>query len=286
MKGSCLHTHTLFCDGKADVESMCAEAARIGLQAIGFSAHAPLPELFPEESPSWHLPGERLGEYARTVREARERWSGRLDVFLGLEIDYIRGRCGPADGRFDSLGLDYSIGSLHYLFPENGSKPFTVDGSREEWEAGADEGYDGDPTAVARAYWKAMAEMAEAGGFDIIGHLDLVKKNNRGGRRFDEKGPAYREAAMEAIEAIARGGFIVEVNTGGMNRGSIAEAYPASWMLDELRSRSVRVIVAADAHAPSHLGGYYEEARGTLRAAGYSTEVGLVGRKIWKDFPL
>ena len=286
MKGSCLHTHTLFCDGKADVESMCAEAARSGMQAIGFSAHAPLPPGFPDEQVSWHLPAALLQDYARAVREARARWRPRLEVFLGLEIDYVRGRCGPADGRFDSVGLDYAIGSVHYLFSDNGSAPFTVDGPLEEWEAGVANGYGGDPMSAAEAYWKAVTEMAEAGGFDIVGHLDLVKKNNQGGLRFDEKGDAYRVAAMEAIEAIARRGLIVEVNTGGLNRGSIAEAYPASWMLDELRSRSVRVIIAADAHAPSHIGGYYEEARGTLRAAGYSTEVGLVGAKSWMDFPL
>ncbi len=265
---------------------MCAEAARRELYAIGFSAHAPLPPLFPAGPTSWHLKSERLEEYARTVREARERWRGRLEVFLGLEIDWIRECCGPADGRFDPIGLDYSIGSVHYLFPGMGRPGFTVDGPQEEWEQGVTEGYEGDPEAAAGAYWKAITEMVEAGGFDIVGHLDLVKKNNRGERRFDETGRAYRDAAMEAVEAIARKGVIVEVNTGGLNRGSTAEAYPAKWILDELHSRSVRIIIAADAHAPSHLGGYYEEARRTLRAAGYATETGLVGAKTWKDFPL
>jgi histidinol-phosphatase (PHP family) len=39
---SSLHTHTVFCDGKDDVETMCRTAFEKGLAAIGFSAHAPI----------------------------------------------------------------------------------------------------------------------------------------------------------------------------------------------------------------------------------------------------
>ncbi len=290
MRYSCLHTHTLFCDGREDVESMCRAAADRGFVSIGFSSHAPIPSPFAEAS-VWHMRQDRLHEYAESVRSARERWKGQLDVYLGLEIDYIRGVCGPADGRFRAIGLDFVIASVHYLIPPNGAEAFTVDGPAEEWERGVRDGFGGDGEAAAAAYWDAVAAMVAEGGLDIVAHLDLVKKNNRENRWFDPEGAAYRGAANTAMDAIAKGDAVVEVNTGGLNRGSTVEAYPAPWMIRGLREQGVRMTVNADAHRGEHLGGHYEEARRLLVSAGYSSAVlfggrSSDGRAIWAEDPL
>lgn len=274
MRLSCLHTHTFFCDGHADVEDFCSEAFRKGFASLGFSSHAPIPL-----ASEWHLRLERLDEYLSDIRGAAERWSGRLDVLAGLEVDYIAGLgaedgtdgfFGPSCRRFSDLPLDYVIGSVHYLSPA-GSERFTVDGPAEEWERGVSDGYGGDAEAAAEAYWEAVAAMVRAGGFDIVGHLDLVKKNNRGTRVFDEDGHRYAAAAEAALDSIAdrKDSIFVEINTGGMNRGSIAEPYPSLRLLRALRDRDVRMTVNADAHRPEHLDGHYDEARRSLLAAGF-----------------
>ena len=224
MRLACYHTHTDFCDGAASVETMCAAAAEQGFFALGFSAHAPMPI-----KTSWHLPDERLDAYIRTVRASAADWEGRLTVLLGLELDYLAGICSPADERYRKLGLDYSIGSTHYLTPPNGSKPFTVDGPREEWEEGVRLGFDGDGEQAAVSYWESVAEMVRAGGFDIVGHLDLVKLHNGANgteRAFDPDGKRYRDAALATIDEIAKAGLVVEVNTGALNRGTLKEIYP------------------------------------------------------------
>lgn len=277
MRYSCLHTHTRFCDGAEDVEDMCRAAYARGFHSIGFSSHAPLPGGFCPPT-TWHLPEDRLEEYAREVRDARRRWAGRLEVWLGLEIDYIRDVCGPADGRFDGLDLDYRIGSVHYLQPPSGT-PFTVDGPLEEWEGGVREGYGGDGEAAAEAYWKEVEELCRAGGFDILGHLDLVKKNNDDDRWFDPRGRRYAAAADRALAAAAACGAVVEVNTGGLNRGRIRETYPSQALLGRLRGLNVRTTVAADAHRGDHLGGHYEEARRALLEAGYTEQYLLAGKE-------
>jgi histidinol-phosphatase (PHP family) len=93
------------------------------------------------------------------------------------------------------------------------------------------------------------------------------------------------------MEAISRTDAVVEVNTGGLNRGSTTEVYPASWMLGELKKRGVRMMVNADAHRGEHLGGHYEEARRELAQAGFDSTVlfrgrGPDGRAIWAEDPL
>ncbi len=271
MRLACLHAHTNFCDGADSVDAMCRAAYESGLVALGFSAHAPLPF-----RTDWHLDADRLDEYAAAVREAAAEWKGKLAVYLGLEIDYIAGRTGPADGRFESIGLDFSIGSVHYLVPKNGAEPFTVDGPYEEWERGVAEGYGGDGEAAAEAYWDAVAAMIREGGFDFVGHLDLIKKNNGAGgrpRSFDPEGSRYRTAAARAVEALRETKAVVELNTGALNRGSLKETYPSAELLAKLRSIDARIVINADAHRAAHVAGHYDEARRTLRAAGFDKTV-------------
>jgi histidinol-phosphatase (PHP family) len=299
MEFSSLHTHTVFCDGRDDVETMCRAAFEKGLAAIGFSAHAPIGITGLETS--WHLRDERLGEYIDEVNAARRRWEGRLTVYLGLEVDYIKGLRSPLDKDIQGLNMDYLIGSVHYLVPPRG-QPFTVDGPAAELEKGMADGFGGLSAAageaVMNAYWDAVAEMIALGGFDIVGHLDLVKKNNNfNGKQnywFNEGGSPYSgdylRRAEEIVRAISSRGLVVEVNTGGINRGYFAETYPSPAILGLLLRHNVPVMISADAHNAGDLDGHYETARRALFDAGYRSHVLFEGRvggePMWREHAL
>jgi histidinol-phosphatase (PHP family) len=292
---SCLHTHTTFCDGEDDIETFCRVAYEKGLVDLGFSAHAPIRKKTGWDS-DWNLPDERLPEYLDAVREARHRWAGKLRVFVGLEIDFIAGLMGPADSDYRELGLDYCIGSVHYLIPPRG-KPFEVDGAPDAFAGGVKEGFSGDIEAVINAYWDAEEALIRAGGFDILGHLDLIKKNNLDERWFSYETNAYRTRLTRVADCIAAQmrasamrtsqtrtskayteprlprtrapPFVVEVNTGGLNRGKTRETYPSLSLLRLLQERSVPVIITADAHRAEHVDGHYALAQETLSKIGY-----------------
>jgi histidinol-phosphatase (PHP family) len=280
---SCLHTHTLFCDGGDDVETCCRRAWEKGLSSLGFSAHGPITRKTGLVT-DWNLPEDRLEAYLDAVREARCRWRGKLPVYLGLEVDYIEGLMGPADGDYRDMGLDYLIGSVHFLIPPH-SAPFTVDGSREELEQGLREGFGGDAGALAEAYWDSVVAMIRAGGFEILGHVDLIKKNNLVSPSpplFDLSSPGCLrrtgEIAALAGEAASRSGMVAELNTGGMNRGILSECYPSPAMLRQFREQKVPVVINADAHRAEDLDGHYGEALGAMKAAGYTETVLFGGR--------
>jgi histidinol-phosphatase (PHP family) len=286
MYTSCLHTHTEFCDGKGDVESFCRTAYARGLAAIGFSAHAPLAKKTGLKT-NWHLKDEDLDRYIDRVNAARRRWEGKLQVYLGLEIDYIKGLTGPADRDFKALDLDYCIGSVHYIFPPKGGEPFTVDDGAEEFKRHMDRHFPKDGEGMAEAYWDAVEEMLSLGGFDILGHLDLVMKNNQRGEYFDPRGDRYRRRIARIAASAARSGSVVEVNTGGMNRGKTTEPYPSPELLRLLRQEGARMTITADAHEPAHLGGNYDLARRLLLEAGYSELSEFAGKeKGWKTMPI
>jgi histidinol-phosphatase (PHP family) len=285
MNYSSLHTHTLFCDGTDDVETMCRAAREKGLSAIGFSAHGPIRRKTGMQT-GWHLPDDRVEEYTACVRAARKRWEGKIAVYLGLEMDYIRGQIGPADRDIQELGLDYIIGSVHFLAPPGGPC-FAVDGSREEMEQGVRDGFSGDGEAMMAYYWTAVRDMIAAGGFDILGHVDLVKKNNADRRWYNPEGETCRQNARETAAAAGRAGIAVEVNTGGINRNKTPDTYPSCSILRFFREHRVPALITADAHRARDLDGNYETARRTLLAAGYPEHLVFMGRKngraLWRE---
>jgi histidinol-phosphatase (PHP family) len=291
---SSIHTHTLFCDGDDDVESMCRAAFEKGVSAAGFSAHAPLLKKTGIKT-DWHIPDERLDEYFSEVSAARLRWKDRLPVYAGLELDYIKGLRSALDDDIQKMRLDakrgispldYIIGSVHYVFPVNSTAPFAIDGSMETMEENVTRYFNGNGEAVMHAYFDALGEMISLGGIDILGHADIIKKNNQNGRWFDMESPAYTQRLAETAHAAAAAGIVVEVNTGGMNRGKTSDTYPSLPFLRKLREKNVPVMVSADAHRACDIDGNYETARKTLLAAGYREHALFEGRKngaaVWR----
>jgi histidinol-phosphatase (PHP family) len=134
-------------------------------------------------------------------------------------------------------------------------------------------------------YYSRVAEMVRIGGFEILGHFDLIKKRNRGGEYFDEQAPLYRKTVLDLADLLAGRDLIVEINTGGIARGAINEVYPAPWIIGELKKRGIPVQINADAHAPEQIDFWFDESVSLLRDTGYrSVRVLLEG--MWQDVPL
>ncbi|MDR0388110.1 MAG: histidinol-phosphatase [Treponema sp.] len=280
MRYSSLHVHTVFCDGEDEIETYCRAAWERGFASLGFSAHAPIYAKTGILS-DWHMREDRLAEYLEAVRDAARRWAGKLPVYLGLEADYIQDLTGPADPDYRDMGLDYIIGSVHYVFPPHGGEPFTVDGPKEDFDRDVRSRFHGDGEALMETYWDALERMIRAGGFDILGHMDLVKKNNQREEWFSLTGGPYRDRARSLAGLIAQSGIVTEVNTGGINRGKTRDAYPSREILAFLREKRVPVTLASDAHRVSDLDGHYDNACRTLREAGYTRTVLFEGKGTW-----
>ena len=282
---ACIHTHTTFCDGNDDIETFCRAAVRKGLDSLGFSAHAPIRAKTGLDS-EWHLADEKLPEYIEEVLAAKKRWEGKIRVYLGLEVDFISGLMGPADRDYREMDLDFIIGASHYVVPPRG-EPFTVDDSLESVSRNIKEAYGGDPAGMLEAFFDNEGAMIRAGGFDLLAHPDIVKKNNSGARFFSEDDEYYRNKTAGLAALMAGAGVPAEVNTGGLNRGKINDCYPSLAFLRQFRRHGVGMVINADAHTAEDLNGHYEEAMKTMTAAGYTDTLLFCGRQngraVWKD---
>ena len=276
---SSMHTHTNFCDGNDSVEEMCRAAFKKKLCAVGFSAHAPTEKQLGKVC-FWNLREKNVSKYTEEVLAAKKRWDGKLNVFLGMEVDYIKGMRAPADNDIQSLNLDYVIGSVHYLYPEN-AEPFTIDGSEEEFYHGLNDYYGGDADRLMNDYYDAVLEMIDAGGFDILGHIDIIKKNTINKNLWPKENEISRQ--KETAQAASKAGIAIEVNTGGINRKKIDEVYPSLSFLRLIREYDIPLIITSDAHNAGDINGNYNTALQTLKTAGIKEHYifnGRINRKI------
>ena len=253
MKPQNLHTHTTFCDGKNTPAEMAAAAFAAGLGGLGFSGHAPL------AGEDWCMSPADLPAYRAAVEQQRQRYAGRMEVFLGLEQDFFS---PPPDGPYD-----YPTGSVHALRLDG--RLWSVDESPEAFARLARRC--GGVENLVREYYRLEAQVAGRTGCAIVGHFDLVTKFNENGRFFQPQAHPLRGYALEALEALAAAEVIFEVNTGAISRGWRTEPYPDAFLLKELRRLGGRVCLTGDSHSADSLLTGYRRAEALLRGCGFES---------------
>lgn len=271
------HTHCYLCDGAGTPAEYATRSVEAGLFALGFSSHAPLP--FPID---WVMDRDDLPVYVEEIERAKQATAGAIPLYTGLEIDYVPGVTGPDRTTFAEIELDFVIGSVHFVQSPDG-RNLAVDGPIEEFTANLEDGFGGDIKAMVTAYYRNLRGMLEHHTPDILGHFDVIRKNNEDGRFFDPSETWYRNEVLETITAAETNGCIVEVNTGALARGKQV-LYPEPWIAEELARHRTRMMVNTDAHAPEHLGHGYDLAFELLRETGH-TEHWLLGPSGWQPFP-
>ena len=250
------HMHTVWCDGKDTAEAMALSAIDQGFREVGFSSHA----MLPLSAEGYLSPVSALG-YADEIRALKAKYSGRISVLLGVEADYVRGLTAPNRALYAHLGVEYVIGSIHFVMPPGATgldQAVCVDMSPESLRKGIDEKYEGDVRAYVVDYFAQEREMVLSCDFDIVGHPDLIRKFN-GTMRYLDEGSVWYMGELEATaDAIARSGKIVEINTGAISRGWMDDAYPSSAFLSLLKARGVKAILSSDAHSAKAIGCAFE----------------------------
>ena len=274
------HTHCNYCDGEGELLEYVLSAMEKNFYALGFSSHAPLP--FPVD---WVMQEHNLLRYCEEVRSLKARYADRLQVYLGLEIDFIEGIVAATDTRWKELELDFVVGSVHFVQSDRTERQMEVDGPIEEFTNYLQEGFDGNAKKLALTYFQNLKKMIIQGGFDILGHFDVVTKNNGKGHFFDTAEDWYRGEILECLDLAASKDVIVELNTGALARGYQDVIYPHPDLLPICREKNIRTMINADAHDPRQVDFAYDRAISLLKEAGYH-EQWVLKDGSWTSVPL
>lgn len=254
-----LHTHHARCGhAEGSLADVAAWAHAAGVRVLGFSDHAPR-FADPRDHPRPTIQMARSAWDGYLVEAAAERaaWRGRLDVRVGVEVDWVPGTEDAVRRGLDRPELDFVLGSVHEVGDWHVYLPDT-------W-------VDLDVDAFHEGYWREVAAAAGSGLFDVLAHLDAIRA----------KVPAPRHAshaAMEAaLDAIADAGVAVEINGSGLRRDG--RLFPERPLLAGLVRRGVPISFGSDAHRRSQLGLGWPEALAALAELGVAELATFVGRR-------
>ena len=275
------HTHTTYCDGVSTAGEQLAAAQRLGFVSLGFSGHA-------MQGFDWAfcMNAEKQLAYLAELRCMQDKlaeWNLAPKVYAGLEQDALVPDTEKKKNRVD---FDYLIGSTHY-FPEPlGDRWVAVDGPPELLQQYVTERFAGDPLAMAKAYYQIHGAYVENDRPDIIGHFDIVRKY-AAKLGLDTASPAYRQAALAALEQARRGCSVLEVNTGNIARGTDVKPYPAEFLLDAWQDLGGQLTLTSDCHNAALLDCSFEAVSVRLRLRGWKRLVRLgTGKDLWEEVEL
>lgn len=271
------HSHCSFCDGRAPFEEFVKEAITQGFYSYGVSSHAPLP--FPTQ---WTMEWEQMEAYLDEFNNLRQKYADEIELYVGLEIDYLNEESNPSVARFTELPLDYRIGSVHLLYDAAG-EVVDIDCSPAVFKERVDRHFNGDVLRVVRMYFDRLFRMVELGGFDILGHADKMHYNASCYHPGLLDEPWYEALMKDYFSLVASRGYLVEINTKAYD--SLGTFYPNSRYWELMKEYQIKVLVNSDAHYPERINAGRMEALRLLQAKGFAT-VAELQQGSWREVPI
>ena len=271
------HSHCSFCDGRAPFEEFVKEAISQGFYSYGVSSHAPLP--FPTR---WTMEWEQMEAYLDEFKNLRSKYADEIELYVGLEIDYLNEESNPSVASFTELPLDYRIGSVHLLYDAAG-EVVDIDCSPAVFKERVDRHFNGDVLRVVRMYFDRLFRMVELGGFDILGHADKMHYNASCYHPGLLDEPWYEALMKDYFSLVASRGYLVEINTKAYD--SLGTFYPNSRYWELMKEYQIKILVNSDAHYPERINAGRMEALRLLQAKGFAT-VAELHQGSWREVPI
>lgn len=239
-----LHNHTKLCNhAEGEISEYIEQAIKCGIKYFGFSEHAPMN--FDEK---YRIGFHQMQEYEQSILEAKKKYEKEIEIFIGYEVDYLK---GYMDERVLNADVDFLIGSVHFIEEWGFDNPEFIGDYKNQ-----------DIDTIWQKYFNAIEEMAQSRLFDIVGHLDLIKIF-----KFIPK-KEINEIAKNALFAIKEADMAVEINVAGY-RKPIGEAYPSASLLKEIKKLDIPITFASDAHKPEQVGLFSDETMHIAKTIGF-----------------
>ena len=228
-----LHTHTNYSfDSVATMEEYVKQALLIGADVICFTDHIDVNKHYDT------FEGFRFAERREEFERVRDKYCDRVKLLYGFEVGEPHKHPDVMEKVYGE-NPDMMIGSVHYPLDY-----LDVDRavSRREYE---------------RIYDRCVREMVEYGGFDVLGHADMVKK--------------YHDDYVEDIDYIGETlrlcvekGIVPEINTSSLRNGA-QDTMPSFKAIERYAKCGGKfVTISSDSHTVDSLCNAVDETRAKL----------------------
>lgn len=253
-----LHNHTKRCNhAEGECEDYVKAAIERNIDIFGFADHAPMK--FDEK---YRMGIDEVESYINEVLDLRESYKNVIDLRIGFEVDYIYKKEHLIESKILHSNVDYLVGSVHFL---------------NNWGFDNEEFLDVyknvDINKIWIEYLDSIANMAQSGYFDIVGHFDLLKIFN------NKPNKELQKYIINTLEAIKDNNMVVEINTAGL-RKIVKEIYPSEDILRLVYKMNIPITFSSDAHNPNQVGFMKDEALSLAKQIGFDKVVSFRGREM------
>ncbi|WP_040949219.1 histidinol-phosphatase HisJ [Gorillibacterium massiliense] len=254
------HTHSSFCrhGSSAAMEEYVEQALRLGFERYTISEHPPLPAGWVDNEPLMRelaMEDHELAEYFLAVEQAKAKYAGKLEVTVGLEMDYLHGRTDYSDEivrRFGSR-IEDAVVSVHFLPGFGGMR--CLDFTPADFRDGLLSVYGAMEKVVDAYYDHVELAIRWAAGLSMrkrLGHVNLIEK-------FRDALPPLDEAQMNdrlhrLIPLLKECGVGIDVNTAGMRVATCGKPYVPKWFLARCQEEGIPCVFGSDSHKPEDVG--------------------------------
>ncbi|MFI9202533.1 histidinol-phosphatase [Streptomyces sp. NPDC053048] len=251
-----LHTHHYRCGhATGSLRDYVVAALDKGVKVLGLSDHTPMFAAEEDHAlPPVAMPKSEFPDYVAEALALKAEFENSIEILVATEADWFSGRMDAYTRELSRYPLDYIIGSVHMF---EGRDIFDV----RRWDT-VDES---ELAAIKGRYFRAVAECARSGLFQVIGHVDALKGN------FPDLGAVSAPAAAdEMLLAIRDSGAVMEINTSGGTK-KCGGWYPEHDLLERAHHFGVPITFSSDAHVPERVCDQYPEVVRVLADIGFST---------------
>ena len=242
------HTHTHYSDGSAAPRAMVQAAQAKGLTQLAITDHMPLPY-----ATRYAMDHQRVQEYRQELSALKAELPQDFTLHMGMEIEYIP-RHREWIRELVALDWDILLVSMHTLFEGRGH--CLVNGREDEFLFGLNELFNADIQAMVRHYFAALREGIATGWFQVVGHLDVIKKHNTDNRFFNEQETWYEEEIFRTLNTVKKHDLAMEINTSGLSQPP-AQTYPSPWIIQQAKALGIPLVLGSDSHAVAHVGRFF-----------------------------
>ena len=246
------HVHTeLSHDSVVEIDAYARRALELGIAELAITDHLD----FAPSAPGYG--STTFGERERYVREAADRWASQgVAIRFGAEITWDRAWAESITEHLARNAYDFVIGSVH-VYRDSPYAAANVMG----WVEGRS------LAEIVAPYFDEVAAGARSGLFDVMGHIDFVKRFLVPHVTATDLATAP-ELYEPILDALIDSGTGLEINTSGL-RSPAEESFPSAAIVRRFAEKGGHALtIGSDAHGVDHLAWAFDEAHEWARDAG------------------
>lgn len=215
------HVHTRRCGHAEDIsdEKYIDRAISLGAKRIVFTDHAP----FPGDEFKNRMKIEELPEYIETINFLKSKYSDKIEVLCGLEVEYLPSYDNYIHRLRETPGIDIMLLGQHFYEHIPGYYSFS----------------DEDKSMEFIGLFRAMIQGIESNYFDVVAHPDRAFRRSKA---FDELEKQMTDEFIDAV--ISKNTILLEKNYSSMQRKN--QYREEFW---KMLPSTVGVIYGYDAHS-------------------------------------